>query len=137
MRKRMKKSVYLSLGLLFIALALLGVFLPLLPTTPFVLVAAFFFSKASERWHRWLVQNRLFGPIISNWERYRCMPSTAKSMAFFMMALFGGVSILTLPELWLKVLTLMLIGYGVYFINTIRSCTAERVVESKQDEQSL
>ena len=52
------------LGFLFLGLALLGVFLPLLPTTPFVLVAAACFAQSSEKMHKWILANRTFGPMV-------------------------------------------------------------------------
>ena len=61
------------LGFLFLGLALLGVFLPLLPTTPFVLVAAACFAQSSERMHRWILTNRTFGPMVRDWEEKRCV----------------------------------------------------------------
>lgn len=52
-------------GFVSVGLAVLGILLPLLPTTPFLLMAAFFFARASKRWHRWLIQHRIFGPYIA------------------------------------------------------------------------
>ncbi len=122
MKKRLKKTLYLSLGSLFLILAVMGIFLPLLPTTPFVLVAALFFSKSSDRWHQWLLDNRLFGPILSNWEESRCMPYFAKVLSFSMMTLFGTISIFTIDILWLQLLTPLLIAYAIYFITNIKTC---------------
>ena len=127
MRQKMKKTVYMMLGFMFIVLGLLGVFLPLLPTTPFIILAAFFFSKSSERWHQWLLSNRAFGPILHNWECSRCIPRFAKLLSFSMIALFGSFSVVTLPFLWLKVVTVLLIAYACYFIANIQTCAKDSV----------
>ncbi len=125
MPQRIKKSVYMSLGFLFIILAVLGVFLPLLPTTPFVILAAFFFSKSSERWHQWLLANRVFGPVLYNWEHSRCIPRFAKMLSFSMIALFGTISVINMNMVWLQVLTVSIIAYGYYFIAKIPTCCKE------------
>lgn len=127
MREKMKKTVYMMLGFTFIVLGLLGVFLPLLPTTPFIILAAFFFSKSSERWHQWLLSNRVFGPILRNWECSRCIPRFAKLLSFSMIALFGSFSVITLPFLWLKIVTVLLIAYACYFIANIQTCAKDSV----------
>lgn len=122
MQRRFKKMLFMTLGFLFIFLAILGVFLPLLPTTPFIILAAFLFSKSSDRWHQWLLANRVFGPILNNWECSRCIPRFAKLLSFSMIALFGSFSVITIPFLWLKVVTILLIAYGYYFIANIKTC---------------
>ena len=75
------KLVLISAGWVSLALAFVGIFLPLLPTTPFVLLAAFCFSKSSERWHRWLLTQPRMGPLIRNWEQYGSISKQAKWMA--------------------------------------------------------
>ncbi len=125
MRQRMKKTLFMSLGFLFILLAILGVFLPLLPTTPFIILAAFLFSKSSDRWHQWLLSSRVFGPMLNKWECSRCIPRFAKLLSFSMIALFGSFSVLSLPFIWLKVLTILLIAYACYFIANIKTCAEE------------
>ena len=122
MRQQMKKTVYMTLGFLFILLGLLGVFLPLLPTTPFIILSAFFFSQSSERCHQWLLNNKIFGPILYNWEKSRCIPYFAKVLSFSMISVFGTVSVITLPFVWLKVVTVLLISYACYFIYNIQTC---------------
>ncbi len=126
MQHRIKKMLYTGLGFLFIVLAVMGVFLPLLPTTPFVILSAFFFSKSSERWHRWLLANRVFGPILYNWEHSRCIPKFAKMLSFSMIAIFGTFSVMNMTSVWLQVLSISIIAYGYYFIANIQTCCKER-----------
>lgn len=72
------RVVWATCGLLCVGLGILGVFLPLLPTTPFMLLAAWCFARSSERLHRWLLTHRTFGPIIENWNQHRAIPRKAK-----------------------------------------------------------
>jgi uncharacterized membrane protein YbaN (DUF454 family) len=82
----MKRTSYLLLGWCCIALGAAGAFLPLLPTTVFLLVAAWAFGHSSERWHRWLHEHRHFGPLLASWERHRAMPRQAKVAALITLA---------------------------------------------------
>jgi len=88
-----RRALYLAAGFMLVALAVLGIFLPLLPTTPLLLLAAACFSRSSERWHRWLLNHRAFGPIIRNWHERRCIPRRAKVVSILMVVLFGGWSV--------------------------------------------
>lgn len=86
------KWALMGLGWLAVALATLGVVLPLLPTTPFLLVAAWAFGRSSERFHRWLYRNRWFGPMLRAWQQHGAIPRWAKALAVvFMAAAFIGL----------------------------------------------
>jgi uncharacterized membrane protein YbaN (DUF454 family) len=75
------RSFYLVLGIFFLALAFVGIAIPLIPTVGPVLLAAFFFSKSSERFDRWLVENRLFGGIVRDWRAGIGFTVRAKTIA--------------------------------------------------------
>ena len=74
---------YRLAGFFLLILAAIGVVLPLLPTTPFVLLAALCFSKSSQRWHQWLLQSPTFGPGLLRWEQQRCLNCRTKVVALF------------------------------------------------------
>jgi uncharacterized membrane protein YbaN (DUF454 family) len=77
------RTVWVILGFVSLILGFIGIFLPVLPTTPFVLLGAFCFSKGSERYHQLLLKNRWFGPLIVNWQQNRVIPLKAKKLATF------------------------------------------------------
>ncbi len=84
------RPLFVALGCLSLALGFVGIFLPLLPTTPFVLLAAYFFSRSSERLHAWLLGHRLFGPLIRDWEAHGVIRLRAKRLATALIVpLFG------------------------------------------------
>jgi hypothetical protein len=68
-------------------LGLVGAFVPLLPTTVFLLIAAWAFARSDPRWHRWLRQHARFGEAIRAWEEHHAMPRRAKRVAFLALAL--------------------------------------------------
>lgn len=91
-RTRLKRAVLAGVGLLALFLGLLGAVLPGLPTTPFVLLAAACFAKASPRLHQWLVQHRWLGPMVRDWEAHHTLPLRIKWLASGMMAVMVGIS---------------------------------------------
>jgi uncharacterized membrane protein YbaN (DUF454 family) len=91
------RAAFLALGTLALLLAVLGVFLPVLPTTPFVLLAAACYARGSERLHRALLAHRIVGPIVREWQQHRSMPPGVKPWAFTLMALSFGCSIALVP----------------------------------------
>jgi len=72
---------FVALGWTFFGLGAIGVFLPVLPTTPFMLAALWAFARGSPRFHGWLYNHRLFGPPLQRWERHRVIPAHAKALA--------------------------------------------------------
>ncbi len=75
------RPLFLAGGLLCVGLAALGLFLPLVPATPFLLLAAACFARSSERLHQWMLQHRRFGPLLRDWEAHRAIRPAAKRAA--------------------------------------------------------
>jgi uncharacterized membrane protein YbaN (DUF454 family) len=82
----MKQHGYMVLGWTCVALGFIGAFLPLLPTTVFLLIAAWAFAKSSPRWHRWLREHPRWGHLIRDWEDHHAMPRRAKRIAWATLA---------------------------------------------------
>jgi len=102
-------------GLIAVGLGVLGAFLPLLPTTPFLLLAAACFARSSTRLHAWLHQNRLFGEYLRRYRAGEGMPLRAKIIALTLLwSSLAYSATLTLPKYgWMLSLLLVLIGLGV------------------------
>lgn len=86
-QSKTKKFFLKITGLFFVGLAILGVILPILPTTPFLLVAAACFAKSSPRLQKRLLANKTFGPLIHEWQQHRSIPRKAKRIALLTMVL--------------------------------------------------
>lgn len=122
----MKKTVYKPLGFVFLFLGLLGIPLPVLPSTPFILLSAWFFARSSEKWHQRLLESELFGPMLQNWEQQRCMSCRSKTVALTAMALAGGASVLfAMEDIRLRVATLALMLVGSATVMSIKTCREE------------
>ncbi|MBA4324289.1 MAG: DUF454 domain-containing protein [Rhodobacter sp.] len=112
------RGLWLVAGGLFLGLGLLGVVLPVLPTTPFLLLAAGSFARSSPRLHRWLLGNPVFGPPIRNWEENGAISRRAKRLAVGSMAAVLVVSV-GLGFSWTVLLAqALLIAIGSAFILT-------------------
>ncbi len=91
---------FMVLGGLFFVLGMIGVVLPVLPTTPFVLLAGACWARGSKRFYHWLSTHRIFGEMLRNWEERRAIPRYAKYLAFSMMTLSCIMVFYRLPAEW-------------------------------------
>jgi uncharacterized membrane protein YbaN (DUF454 family) len=105
---RVVRSVYLAAGFVALILAVAGVVLPILPTTPFVLLAAACFARSSKHFHDKLLAHRIAGPIIREWVQYRSIRRQVKRWVYFLLALSFSSSILMMPSAWHQVMLAVL-----------------------------
>jgi uncharacterized membrane protein YbaN (DUF454 family) len=117
------KWIYLVAGFLLVGLATLGLFIPLLPTTPLLLLAAACFANSSEKCHRWLLEHRLFGSILRNWHENRCMPRKAKTIAIVSIVVFGSYAVgFAIGHPYLRIASACLLLIGLVTVLRIRVC---------------
>ncbi|MHB8948514.1 MAG: YbaN family protein [Rhodoferax sp.] len=96
---RWQRWLWLVCGAVCLATGLIGVALPLLPTTPFILLAAYCFSRGSVRYEQWLLQHQRFGPMVRDWRAHRAVPLRAKQFATVMMGLSSVLAWWFMPPL--------------------------------------
>src|SRR5947207_1871164 len=77
----LRRLLYVAAGSFFVFLAVLGALLPVLPTTPFLLLASYFFLHSSPRLNAWLLRSRLFGPLLRDWQEHRAVRPRVKVTA--------------------------------------------------------
>lgn len=95
------RALWLSLGLLATACGVAGIVLPLVPSTPFLLLAAFAFARSSPRLHRWLVAHPRLGRPINDWRRHRAISRHAKLLALILMAASLVISVAAGVNKWM------------------------------------
>lgn len=121
-----RKAFYLICGSGLVGLATLGIFLPLLPTTPLLLLAAACFAKSSDRCHRWLMNHRVFGSILRNWDQNRCIPLRAKVIAISAILLFGIYAVgVAVEHPVIRIAGGFLLLTGLIVVSRIPSCREE------------
>lgn len=104
------RPVYFILGALFLVVGIVGIALPLIPTTGPILLAAFFFARSSDRFHLWLTRHPRFGPLIEDFRSGKGIPLTTKVWALIAMTLAFAVSAIFVATGWIARSVLLTVG---------------------------
>jgi hypothetical protein len=110
---RVRRLLFTATGFAATGLGVLGIILPLMPATPFLLLAAYFFSRSSPRFHRWLLGNRVFGSYIENYRSGRGLSLTEK--------------VVTIATLWIALAITAATAVGVWWGRALLLAVAIRV----------
>ena len=117
-KNRAVRSFIFAVGILSVVLGSIGAFLPILPTTPFILLAAWCFLKSSERAHVWIHRQPLFGKALKDWEKNQSIARPTKVLAISMIALSATFIWLKVSNLWIKYFVTILLLFVSVFILT-------------------
>lgn len=111
-------------GTVFVALGVIGAVLPILPTTPFLLLAAGCYARSSERLHGWLLASRWFGPSIRDWQEHRAISARAKIIALTMIVASFAYSIgFAISNIWAQAALVVLGAAVITFISRLPTRT--------------
>ena len=125
----MKKSRFLlirlmwkSLGSIFDAIGTIGIFVPGLPTTVFMLLAAACYVRSSDKLYNWLIKNKTFGKYIKDYREGKGMPKRAKFLALLMMTIFVSLAVLpfspiSIPNIMVRIVVLLIGLIGFYYVS--------------------
>ncbi|MRI33078.1 hypothetical protein EOPP23_08790 [Endozoicomonas sp. OPT23] len=127
----MLKIFLIFAGILSLVAGVIGIFLPLLPTTPFLLLSAFCFARSSEKLHQWLLNHPYFGRVLSNWEKHRGMEAKHKKRALIFTTISFAVSIYFAPLLAVKIMLVVMSVCVLTGISRMRTLP----VDIRQDNQ--
>lgn len=115
----MKRLAYLSAGWLMVVIGIIGLFLPVMPTTIFLILAAWCFSKSSPRFEEWLLSHPIFGPSIRNWRETGAISAKAKALAASSMAVgFVVFWFVVQPAPWLALTVAAILAACATFVLT-------------------
>ena len=113
----MMRLIWMTLGGLALLAGLIGILLPVVPTTPFIILAAFLFGKGSRTIELWLLNHHTFGPMIADWRKNGAIAPKYKAMGVSMMVCAFGLSLyLRLPATALTAQGICLIGAATYIL---------------------
>ena len=118
MLTRAARLTWLVVGLLALALGAIGIAVPLLPTTPLILLAAFAFARSSNRLHEWLITHDVFGTLIDNWQRHGAISRRAKIASVVSMIALLVISLAMAAPTVVIVVQLFALGAVALFILT-------------------
>lgn len=142
--KLLAKTLLIACGTMSVALGIVGLFLPLLPTTPFLLLAAACFARSSEKLYDWLLGNRWFGKCIRNYREGKGIPPRRTAVAIALLwVTIGYTAIVAVSLLWIRLVLLVIaVGVTVHLVSistTVRSrrrfLPDSRLVPSKKTDR--
>lgn len=105
-----RRGVYFTIGAGSVVLGVIGIFVPLWPTTCFLLLAGWCFARSSARAERWLHENRLFGRYLRDYREHGVISARVRLSSLAVLWIFIGVSALLIPKLWVVALLLLVAG---------------------------
>ena len=116
-RSPLIRNLLIVIGWLSVVLGVIGVFLPIMPTTPFILLAGWCFARSSQRFHSWLLNHRYLGPILKAWQESGAIPRTVRNRVLFLLwfSLCTSSYIIALPWVTLALFTLG-ISVSIYIL---------------------
>lgn len=121
--KNLKNIVLISLGWLFVVIGAIGIFLPIVPTTPFMILALGLFANSSPRFHAMLLNNRWIGDDLKRWEKFKCMKTKTKLRAMSLILVTFLISILMLMDNINLQIMLVIIGLILlFFLSRVNVC---------------
>lgn len=124
---RLLKAILIGAGTFFLGLGIVGIFLPLLPTTPFLLLAAACYARSSKKFYNWLINHKWFGSYIKNYREGKGIPMKVKISAIFLLwvtilfSVFFVVSIL-----WVRIVLIVIASGVTIHILTIKTFTKQK-----------
>jgi len=135
-KSKIYRFVFLILGFFFLLLGIIGIFLPVMPTTIFILLSAWSFFRSSEKYYNWLIRNRYFGKIILNYRKYKGIDPKTRIRS--MILLWGTllVSMILINKEWAYIL-LTLVGIGVsWHLLALRTLSNEEILSLENEINS-
>ena len=110
--------ILISLGWFCVGLGFIGIFVPGIPTTIFLIIALWAFTKSSKKLRNWLLNHKKFGPILNNWQQHKVVPRRAKILMVVLMSLASILFYYSLQNLYLTIgLVIILVLVAIYVIS--------------------
>ena len=132
-KARIHKWFLITVGIISVGLGLFGVFIPVLPTTPFLLLAAGCFMRSSQRLYDWLIHHKWFGEYIRNYREYRAIPLRAKVVTLVLLwSVIGTTALFAVTLWWVRVLLgVVAVGVTLHLLH-LKTLTPEMMQSNKR-----
>lgn len=115
MRNKLKKGIFITLAFLFVGLGVIGVILPVMPTTPFLLAASYFFAKGSDRFNNWFMSTKLYKNYLEDFLASRAMTLKAKLRILIPVSIMLIISFFTIKNIYVKGVIVFLFFFKEYY----------------------
>lgn len=139
MFQTLKKYLLLFAGSLFLIIGVIGIFLPILPTTPLFLLSAYCYLRSSKRLYNWLIHHRVFGIYIYNYLTYKAVPQKTKIQAIIFLWITISISIIFLSNMYIRILLFIIASAVSIHILSLKTLRLEdlKVDELKPSTEEL
>ena len=131
----MKKVVFIILGSICTLVGIIGIFIPVLPTTPLLLLAAWLFVRSSDNLYNWLINHRILGIYIKSYVKYRGVDMKYKIFAISMVWITILFSTTLVNSVYLKILLIVIMLGVTLHISSLRTLTKEEVMDVEEFEK--
>lgn len=132
---KLVNMIFVILGCLFLGLGVIGTILPVLPTTPFLLLAAFFFAKGSEKFHQWFCKTKLYQVYVEPAVNQKVMEKSSKRKAMCVLGIIFTISFFLVPVWQAKVVILLVaLFHAYYFLFKIKTLNKGSSVQTTQGD---
>jgi uncharacterized membrane protein YbaN (DUF454 family) len=125
-----KRNLLIAAGLISLSLGAIGIFVPLLPTTPFLLLASACFVRSSEKLHNWLIHHKVFGHYIRCYQQFRAISLRLKIMTVTVLWVFIGYAVVfAVNAVWIRLILLIIAVAVTIHILRLRTLTNEMLAD--------
>lgn len=135
--KKIANMICVGLGFLFFGIGAAGVVMPVIPATPFLLAAAFFFAKGSERFHRWFVSTNLYQRYIQQAVKNKAMNKEAKRNMLITLGIVFAIGFIFSPIFAKVMILIVALGHFYYFLFKIKTVEKEEVASGRNVEATV
>lgn len=133
----MKKFIYITIGLISLTLGIIGLFLPIIPTTPFLLLSTWLFLRSSQRLYNWLTEHPVLGIYIKSYIKYKGIRKTHKIIAISTLWITMSISIFLLDKIIVKVILFTIASIVTFHILSFKTLTKEEIENIEKMEGEL
>lgn len=134
---KLTRILFLIGGSLSLIIGIIGIFVPLLPTTVFLLIAAYCYFRSSEKLYYWLINHKYLGAYISNYRKYKAMPKKAKISAISLLWITIAISAILVDILWVRLILLFVALSITAYILSIKTLTEEHISQINERYENV
>jgi len=137
MKNKLKQYIYIFLGTISLVLGAIGIVLPLLPTTPFLLLSAYFYLRSSKKMYDWLLNHKVFGIFIYSYINYRAIDLKTKIMSISLLWITLFISIIVIEKIYMTII-LAIIGLSVtYHLLSLKTMSKNEMIKRRNKQKIL
>lgn len=133
----LKKFIYIILGSLTLLIGTIGIFVPVLPTTPLLLLTGYFYVRSSKKLYLWLIYHRIFGAYIYSYIQYKAIPLNTKISAISILWLSIIFSIYLVKTIWLQLMLGLIASIVTFYISSLATLSDEKITEFKRMQETF